>query len=94
MGSLVFYGKPDAFAKDKRLQTEKSWWHHSGFRNDDQSCSYLSKLRLYIGGLARIALLIGTGVSAFTTGDMGVPPSILVLLCVGTTGTGGNSTLS
>jgi len=64
-------------------------------RADDQSRFCPLRLRLYIRELAWITSLIGAGVSAFTTGDMWVLPSILVLLCVGQLApVSGNSTLS
>src|ERR1700747_233540 len=53
-----------------------------GGRAHDQSCFCLSELRKHIRDLAWNTFLIGTGVSAFTTGDMWVIPSILVLLWV------------
>ena len=65
----------------------------NGLKTDEQLCFRLSKLRLYIRDLGWISLLIGAGLSAFTTGDMWVLPSLLVLLCVGATSTGGNSSL-
>jgi hypothetical protein len=53
-----------------------------GVRTDDQSCFCLSELGKHIGDLAWNTFLIGTGVSAFTTGDIWVIPSILAPLWV------------
>jgi hypothetical protein len=56
-----------------------------GIRAYDQSGSCLWALWPHIRDLVWTTLLIGSGVSAFTTGDMWVIPSILVLLCVSPT---------
>src|SRR3954471_12326187 len=56
-----------------------------GIRAPDQSCFYLSRLWLQIRDLVWTTSLIGTGVSAFTTGDMWVITSLLVLLRVSST---------
>ena len=56
-----------------------------GIRAPDQSCFYLSRLWLCIRDLVWTTTLIGTGVSAFTTGDIWVIPSLLVLLRVSST---------
>ena len=57
----------------------------SGIRVHDPSCIRLSSLWQHIKDLIWTTLLVGTGVSAFTTGDMWVIPSILLLLWVSAT---------
>jgi hypothetical protein len=57
----------------------------SGIKAHDPSCVRLSPLWQHIKDLIWTTLLIGTGVSAFTTGDMWVIPSILLLLWVSAT---------
>jgi hypothetical protein len=54
----------------------------SGIGANDQFGFCLSSPWLHIRDLVWTTLLIGAGVSAFTTGDMWMIPSILVLLCV------------
>jgi hypothetical protein len=53
--------------------------------DEGQSSFCLPGPWLHIRDLVWTTLLIGTGVSAFTTGDLWVIPSILVLLCVSPT---------
>jgi hypothetical protein len=65
-----------------------------GMRVHDQSCFGLAERWLHIRDLARTTLLIGAGVSAFTTGDLWVLPSIMVLLCAARPYSGGYSSLS
>jgi len=57
-------------AKTTAKQTSPGGTMTSGFRTDDQSRFCLSKLRLYITDLGWITLLIGAGVSGFTTRDV------------------------
>ena len=57
----------------------------SGIGANDQFNFCLSGPWLHIRDLVSTTLLIGTGVSAFTTGNMWAIPPILVLLCVAPT---------
>ena len=78
--------------KRHKQQAKTPWQHRrvggrtaSGIRAHDPSCVRLSPLWQQIKDLIWTTLLIGTGVSAFTTGDMWVIPSILMLLWVSAT---------
>jgi hypothetical protein len=87
---------------EKHKQQAKTIWQLRGLfgstiiwmRVDDQSRCGLSRQWLHIRDLAWTTLLIGTGVSAFTTGDLWVLPSIVVLLCAAQPNSGGYSSLS
>jgi hypothetical protein len=96
---------PDAclsMLSEKHTQQAETPWqlrhfcqqHEQWDQVHDQSCFALSGRWLHIRDLARTTLLIGTGVSALTTGDLWVLPSIMVLLCAAQPHSGGCSSVS